>query len=111
MGDFGQTAVTQFTINLDGERLRFVHNTGDDVRYSFRQVSGFFNVPYNLVTNKGSYTRKIESPTICWCNYKGSTFPSAIIKTLSLGPALGSNPDFPHESPKLNYLSHRPAVI
>ena len=34
-------------------RLRSVHNTGHNVPYSFRQVSGFFNVPYNLITNKG----------------------------------------------------------
>ena len=36
-------------------RLR-LSNTGDDVPYSFQQVSGFSNVPYNLITNKGDET-------------------------------------------------------
>ena len=29
-------------------QLRFDHNTGDYVRYSYRTGSGFFNVPYYL---------------------------------------------------------------
>ena len=33
------------------------------------------------------YPRRLESLTICWCNYKGSTFSSVIFKTLSVGPA------------------------
>ena len=35
------------------------------------------------------YPRRLESLTICGCNYKGSTFSSVIykIKTLSVGPA------------------------
>ena len=56
VGDFGQTAVTQFTIysrtwKMPPSRLRSVHNTGDNVPYSFRQASRLFNVPYNLITN------------------------------------------------------------
>ena len=77
-------------------RLRSVHNTGDNVPYSFRQVSGFFKVPYRLITNKGDETgptvyspclRRLESLTIFGCNYKGSIFSPDIIETLSVDPA------------------------
>ena len=33
------------------------------------------------------YPRRLESLTICRCHYKGSTFSSVIVKTLSVGPA------------------------
>ena len=77
-----------------------------NVRYSFRQVSGFVNVPYNLITNKlkgdetgpmveNPYPRRLESLTICGCNYKGSTFSSVIIKNLSVGLAFGFEPPPP----------------
>ena len=33
------------------------------------------------------YPRRLESLTICGCNYKGSTFSSVIFMTLSFGPA------------------------
>ena len=33
------------------------------------------------------YPRRLESLTICRCHYKGSTFFSVIVKTLSVGPA------------------------
>ena len=33
------------------------------------------------------YPRRLESLTICWCNYKGSTFILSYFKTLSVGPA------------------------
>ena len=56
-GLYSQTAVTQFTIDFEGsERCphpeRLDHNTGDYVPYSYRTVSGFFNVPYYLISNK-----------------------------------------------------------
>ena len=31
------------------------------------------------------YPRRLESLTLCGCNYKGSTFSSVIFKTLSVG--------------------------
>ena len=33
------------------------------------------------------YPRRLESLTTCRCHYKGSTFFSVIVKTLSVGPA------------------------
>ena len=74
-------------------QLRLDHNTGDYVPYSYRTVSGFFNVPYYLISNKGTYMRRdlrftvpfprrLESLTVCrcTCNYKGSTFSSVILR-------------------------------
>ena len=55
-------------------QIRSDHNTKDYVPYSFRIVSGFFNVPYYLISNKGyeegppvyrPYPGRIESLTIC----------------------------------------------
>ena len=65
------------------------HNTGNYMPYSFRLVCGIFNVPQSLWTLKGcetgpsvfsSYPRRLESRTICGCNYKGSTFSSVILR-------------------------------
>ena len=56
--------------------------------YSSRIMCGFLNVP-QLFTNKGCemgspvyspYPRRLKSLTICWCNYKGSTFYSVILR-------------------------------
>ena len=59
-----------------------------DRPYSLRIECGFFNFP-QLFYNKGCetgppayspYPRRLESLTICWCNYKGSTFCSVILR-------------------------------
>ena len=64
------------------------HNTGNSMPYSLRIVCGFFNVP-QLLANKGfetgppaysPYPRRLESLTICLCNYKGSTFYPVILR-------------------------------
>ena len=47
-----------------------------------------------------TYPRRLENLTICECNYKGSTFPSIILRPH----------DLPHGSPVLKQLSHRCAV-
>ena len=69
-------------------RLRSVYNTGDTVPYPFQVVSGFFNVPYYLVSNKGykegppvysPYPRRLEILTICRFDYKLSQHFSSVI--------------------------------
>ena len=81
-------------------QIRSDHNTGGYVPYSYRIVSGFFNVPYYLISKKGyetgppvysPYPRRLESLTICGCNHKGSTFSSVILRPL-VRPELNSRP-------------------
>ena len=94
-GTLARLFVTQFTIFFFMEvkdapvQIRLDHNSGDYVPYSYRTASGFFNVPYYLISNKGyetgppvysPYPRRLESQTICRCNYKGSTFSSVILR-------------------------------
>ena len=99
-------------------RIRSDHNTRDNVSYSFLEVSGFFNIPYYLVSNKGyemgpqvysPYPRRLESVTICECNYKGSTFSTV---TCILRPRVLVWPELSSQPPAwqhlmLNQLSHR----
>ena len=95
---------TQFKMYLGSERcpdqIRSDRNTEDNVPYSLREVSGFFNVPYYLVSNKGfetgppvysPYPRRLERLTICVECWSGR------IRTL----------DLPHGSPMLNQLRVR----
>ena len=69
--------------------MRPDHNTGNYMPYSLWQVCGFFYVPQDCVNCEGfwdrptvycPYPRRLESLTICECNYKGSTFFSVILR-------------------------------
>ena len=51
------------------------------------------------------YPRRLESLTICRCHYKGSTFFSVIVKTLSVGPAGAWTRDLLLNRPVLSRLS------
>ena len=72
------------------------HNTGDSVPYSLRIVCGFFNISQLFTSRVVRRDLRLMALiltdlkvdlTICWCNYKGSTFCSVIFKTVSVGPA------------------------
>ena len=88
------------------------------MHYSLRIVCGFFNVP-QLFYNKGCetgppayspYPRRLESLAICWCNYKGSTFYSVTLRPWVLVRRSRTH-DLPHDSPMLNQLRNRNAMI
>ena len=92
------------------------HNTGNSVPYSLRIVCGFFNIP-QLFYDKGCetgppaygpYPRRLEILTICWCNYKGSTFYAVILR-----PWMLVRPESNSQPPawQLNQLSHWFAVL
>ena len=93
-GTLASLRIKQSTINFLGSercpvQIRSDHNIGDYVPNSYRIVSGFFNVPYHLISDKGyetgppvysPYPRRLESLTICRCNY---TFSSVILRPFS----------------------------
>jgi len=65
-----------------------------------RILRGFFNVPQHYQHSRNCetgppvyrpYPSRLESLTICWWNYKGSTFLLSYLKTLSVGPVGVSN--------------------
>ena len=92
------------------------HNTGNFMPYSLRIVCGFFNVPQlfkGCETGPPAYSpypRRLESLTICWCNYKGSTFYSVILRPWVLvRPESNSRP--PASQPNAQQLSHRFAEL
>ena len=73
-----------------------------------RIVRGFFNVPQNYQHSRncetgppvyGPYPRRLESLTICGCNYKGSTLLLSYFKTLGVGPVGVSNSRTPASQP------------
>ena len=55
------------------------------------------------------YPRRLESLTICWCNYKGSTFSSVILRPWVLVES--QTHDLPRNNLMPNQLSHRCAVV
>ena len=96
------------------------HNTGNFMPCSFRIVCGFFNVPqWTYINVEGicetgptvyrPYPRRLESLTICWFNYKGSTLYSVILRPWVLfRPESNSRP--PAWQPDVPPLSHWYAV-
>ena len=71
------------------------HNTGNYVPYSCEQCVGSLT-SHKVIMNKDCktgptiyrpYPRRLDSLTICRYHYKGSTFSSINLKTLSVGPA------------------------
>ena len=56
------------------------------------------------------YPRRLESLTICRCNYKGSTFFPQLFKDPECWSGWSWSHDLPRDSPVLNQLSHRCAV-
>ena len=74
-------------------------NTGNFITSSLWIVCGSFNVQQlfkGCETRPPAYSpypRRLESLTICWCNYKGSTFYSVILRPWVLvGPESNSRP-------------------
>ena len=129
VGDFCQTALwrssqsfflmyqVEFTGAPRREWVMPDYNTGKFMPYSLRIVCGFFNVPQLLRVVRWDlrfivrpYPRRLGSLTICWCNYKGSTFYSVILRPWALVPRSWTH-DLPRHSPMLNQLSHRCAVV
>ena len=53
------------------------------------------------------YLRRLESLTICGCNYKGSTFFSIILRPLVLVRPDSYTAHIPHDIPVINQLSQR----
>ena len=71
----------------------------------FEQWCGIFYVPQEPDKCKCCETGRLESLTFCRSHYKGSTFFSVILKTLSVGPAGVRTHDLPLSRPALSQLS------
>ena len=81
------------------------HPTGNYMPYSFRQVFGSLTSPADHVTMKmqetgptvySPYPRRLECLSICWYNYKGSTFSSVILRPWVLVRSGAWTLDLPH---------------
>ena len=125
VGDLPDCFMAQFTIFLvqqveftgapSTERVMPDHNIGKLMPYSLRIVCRFFNVPQlfkGCETGPPAYSpypRRLESLSIFWCNYKGSTSYSVILRPWVLvWPESNSRP--PASQPNAQQLSHRFAV-
>ena len=102
--------------------LQSVHfeyrNNGKTVLYSLSKMSGFLYVSRKLKALQccengpkvySPYPKRLESLTICRCNYKGSPF-SLVILEPEWFSSRSRTYNFSHAGPTLNQLSHLPAV-
>ena len=87
------------------------HNTGNFMPYSLRLVCGFFNVPqlFKVVRRDLRLIVLIRENLKVWCNYKGSTFSSVILRPWVLVRS-ESNSWPPTSQPDAHQLSHQCAV-
>ena len=88
------------------ESRRPDHNTRDSVGSLTSHSVIFMNKGCGMGPPAYSpYPRRLESLTICWCNCKGSTFYSVILRPWLMVRS-ESNSNLPRDSPMLNQLSH-----